>query len=71
MINIVYCLFKKLIIPPLPKGGGGYTVLLYPCSPKGEGGILLRIGEIYILKTGCSDSNDFLSILWDIHFCKC
>jgi hypothetical protein len=32
---------------------------------------MLRIGEIYILKTGCSDSNDFLSILWDIHFCKC
>jgi hypothetical protein len=29
-----------IIIPPLPEGGGRYTVLLYPRSPKGEGGIL-------------------------------
>jgi hypothetical protein len=44
----------SIIIPPLPEGGGGYTVLplsicptvhllLYPRSPKGEGGILFYL----------------------------
>ena len=44
----------SIIIPPLPEGGGGYTVLplsvcptvhllLYPRSQKGEGGILFYL----------------------------
>ena len=40
-----------LLYPPLPEGGGEYTVLLYPRSPKGEGGILfyLRPSKIFFV----------------------
>jgi hypothetical protein len=36
-VQVLFYIYSAIFIPPLPEGRGGYTVLLYPRSLKGEG----------------------------------